>query len=94
MRLILTYLTLFLNADLIGYNRLGNNVEFFKRNKNNPVRNLVLTSSDNERSSQIAVIQKLMNYRFPSTSKRNVRRSVRKKIYMNFMSKIFSNNYV
>ena len=92
MRLILTYLTLFLNADLIGYNRLGNNVEFFKRNKNNPVRNLVLTSSDNERSSQI--IQKLMNSRFPSTSKRNVRRSVRKKIYMNFMSKIFSNNYV
>ena len=94
MRLIFTLFTSFSNADLIGYNRLGNNVEFFKNNQNNFVRNFVLTSSDNDRSSQMAVIRKLMNSRFSSTSRRNVRTSVRKKIYMNFMSKKFSNNYV
>ena len=93
MRLILTYFTSFLNADLIGYNRLGNNVEFFKHNKNNFVRNFVLTSSDYD-AKQIAVIQKLMNSKFPSISRRNVRKSLRKKIYMNFMSKKFLNKYV
>ena len=93
MRLILTYFTSFLNADLIGYNRLGNNVRIFKHNQNNFVRNFVLTSSDNDRSSHIAIIQKLMNSRFSSANRRNVHRAGRKKIYVNFMSKIFSNNY-